>query len=211
MLLHSRAQERSDLRTKMSGSLLTCGIVGKFGRKVCMPEAFINGFLPQDDGTVVRIFESATFGQPGARLIWEGQPDRTGMVQFSLARSMVGQSIHLTAVGGQSKYYATTLPVSWLGVFHTVFLEHDRVLHPDSTLSVRSRDQQVTAQQKINVLYRSARYRNYATTFVFAIATVASVFVGLLIEGLPGLVTGALLTITSLVLGNYASGFSRGH
>lgn len=175
-----------------------------------MPEAFINGFLPQDDGTIVRVFDAASFGHPGATLIWEGRADTTGMVKFSLVRAMVGQSIHLTAVGGLSKYYAVTLPVSWLGVFHTVSLEHDRIIHPDSPLSVRSRDQQVAAQQKINDLHRSAKYRNYATTALFAIATVVSVFVGLLIEGLPGLVTGALLTITSLALGNYASGFSRG-
>lgn len=45
---------------------------------------------------------------------------------------------------------------------------------------------------------------------IFAFVTIASPFAGLQIDGMAGLAAGCVLSIASLLLGNYASGFSRG-
>jgi len=68
----------------------------------------------------------------------------------------------------------------------------------------------VTSQNVVTNLYREAKHRNYLLTTLFIFVTVASPFIGLQIDGLPGLAAGCVLSVASLLLGNYASGFSRG-
>jgi hypothetical protein len=175
-----------------------------------MPHAYINGFKSYDDGTIVRVYEGNSVGTGKSVLAWDGKPTTEGMVAFDVSRGLVGQALRLTAAGGESKYHETRLPVSRLGVFHTVQLEHDRVIFPDGPSRPAPPDSHVNAQGAIQTLHRNAKHQNYLMTAVFAIATVGSVFIGLAIDGISGLAVGAVLTIASLMLGNYASGFSRG-
>lgn len=175
-----------------------------------MPHAYINGFKPYDDGTIVRVYEDNSVGTGKSVLLWEGKPTTEGMVAFDVRRGLICQTLRLTAAGGESKYLETKLPVSRLGIFHTVQLEHDRTIFPNGPGVPALPVSQVSAQATIQTLHRNAKYRNYLLTAVFATATVGSVFIGLLIDEIPGLAAGAGLTIASLVLGNYASGFSRG-
>lgn len=175
-----------------------------------MPHAYINGFKSYDDGTIVRVYEDNSFGTGKSVLVWDGKPTTEGMVAFDVRRGLIGQALRLTAVGGESKYHGTKLPVSRLGIFHTVQLEHDRAIFPNGPSMPALPDSHVSAQAAIQTLHRNAKYRNYLMTAVFATATVGSVFIGLAINGVPGLAGGAVLTIASLMLGNYASGFSRG-
>ena len=67
-----------------------------------------------------------------------------------------------------------------------------------------------SAEARVHASHRKARYKNYLLTSAFAVATVGSVYVGLAISGVLGLAAGAALTVASLLLGNYASGWSRG-
>lgn len=173
-----------------------------------MPMVHIDGFLPGDTSTSVRVYDAASFGTSDARKLWEGTPNATGSVRFEIMRLMVGKSIQLTAVGGPAKYYGATLPVSRLGVFHTVNLEFDRVLHGNQNPFIP--ELRTAAEARVQASHRQAKYKNYLLTTLFAIATVASVYVGLLISGIIGTAGGAALTIASLLLGNYASGWSRG-
>lgn len=173
-----------------------------------MPNIYIDGFLPGDTKTSIRIYDSAAFGTENACELWAGSPNSAGFVSFKLSRSMVGRSIQLTAVGGEAKYYGVTLLVSRLGVFHTASLEFDRVLHSGENPFTPKLQQE--AEARVLKLHRNAKYNNYFLTLIFAVATIASVYVGLLISGIFGLAAGALLTIVSLLLGNYASGWSRG-
>lgn len=173
-----------------------------------MPNIHIDGFLPGDTRTSVRIYDAVSFGTADACELWAGNPDATGSVRFEVSRSMVGRSIQLTAVGGKAKYYGATLPVSRLGAFHIVSLEFDRILHSgQNPFTPKLRTE---AEARVLASHRQAKYKNHLLTTIFAAATIASVYVGLLISGIPGLAAGATLTISSLLLGNYASGWSRG-
>jgi hypothetical protein len=179
-----------------------------------LTHAYINGFLTEDDGTNVRAYDPATFGTDKAKskLLWEGKPDKDGMVDFELDRALIGKQLKLTAAGGLSIYIDTTLPITRLGVFHTVFLQIDRVKEgaehgkhlplPPNWF--------VTSQNVVANLYRKAKYQNYLLTVFFIIATIGSPFIGLQIVELAGLAAGCVLSVVSLLLGNYASGFSRG-
>jgi len=173
-----------------------------------MPMVHIDGFLPGDVDTSVRIYDASSFGTSAACELWAGIPGATGSVRFELPKSMIGKAIQLTAVGGLAKYYGVTLPITRLGVFHSVNLEFDRVLH--SGQSPFTPALRTVAEARVLASHRQAKYRNYALTVLFGLATVASVYTGLLISGVAGLAAGAALTITSLLLGNYASGWSRG-
>jgi hypothetical protein len=175
-----------------------------------MPQAYINGFPTEDDGTIVRAHDGATFGTSEAKLLFEGKPGKDGLIRFDLSRSLVGKKLQLTAIGGRSKYIGTTLPISRLGVFHTVFLQVDRALgHTEQDMNLPS-NWFVESQKVIAGLYREAKYKNYLLTAFFSVATIASPFIGIYIEGFPGIAAGAFLSIGSLLLGNYASGFSHG-
>lgn len=173
-----------------------------------MPTVHIDGFLPDDTSTLIHLYDAATFGTSAPRVLWAGSPDRTGSVRCKLGRSMVGESIQLVAVGGKAKYYGARLPVSRLGVFHTANLELDRVLHNGQ--NPFTTEFRCAAEERVLASHREARYKNYLLSVVFAVATIFSVYVGLVIPGILGLAVGALLTLTSLFLGNYASGWSRG-
>jgi hypothetical protein len=175
-----------------------------------MQHAYINGFFPQADGTIVRVYEETTFGTPEAKLVWEGRPDSNGMVSFAVPRRLSGKQARLTAIGGRSLYVGTTLPVSRLGIFHTVTLQLDRVTNPGLHDLGLPHGWGVESQRTIQGLYRSAKYKNYVLTAVFIVVTVASPFIGLAADGYPGLAAGCGLSIASLLLGNYATGFSRG-
>ena len=175
-----------------------------------MPHAYINGFPTEEDGTIVRAYDGATFGTSGAKLLWEGNPGKDGLVHFDLSRTLIGKTLQLTAIGGRSKYIGTILPISRLGVFHTVALQVDRALgHTEQDMNLPS-NWFVTSQNVIANLYREAKHKNYLLTAFFSVTTIASPFVGSYIAGLPGIGAGAFLTVGSLLLGNYASGFSRG-
>jgi hypothetical protein len=132
------------------------------------------------------------------------------MVRFSLPRALIGKSVQLTAIGGRAVYVGQELPVSRLGVFHTVSLQLDRAIHPNPDRPWLPINWLAQSQFVIRSLHREAKYRNILLTALFAVFTVCSVFVGLAIEGLPGLAAGAALTVAALFFGNYASGFSRG-
>ena len=175
-----------------------------------MPRSYINGFKPYDDGTIVRVYKDKLVPTAKSELLWEGKPNTDGFVAFDVYPRLIGQVLRVTVAGGESKYHEIRLHVSRLGVFHTVQLEHDRVLFPNGPSQRSPADYHVAAQATVRILHRQARYKNYLTTGVFAVATIGSVFIGLAIQGLPGLAAGAALTIASLLLGNYASGFSRG-
>lgn len=175
-----------------------------------MPHAYINGFPTEDDGTIVRAYDGATFGTSEAKLLWEGKPGKEGLVRFDLGRTLIGKQLQLTAIGGRSKYIGTTLPISRLGVFHTVALQVDRALgYTEQDMNLPP-NWFVTSQNVIANLYRAAKHKNYLLTAFFSAATIASPFVGIYIEGFPGIAAGAFLSVGSLLLGNYASGFSRG-
>jgi hypothetical protein len=175
-----------------------------------MPTAYING-LPPQDGTNVAAFSAEDWGQTErAEAVWRGTPNESGMVTFFLPPRLIGKSIQVVVIGGRAEYLGQRLPVSRLGVFHTVSLRLDRTIYPDSREPLLPPDWFVQSQSAIHRLHRHAKYKNYIMTSAFAIATVASVYAGLLIDGLPGLAVGAGLTVASLGLGNYASGFSRG-
>ena len=175
-----------------------------------MPHAYINGFPTVDDGTIVRAYDEATFGTSEAKLLWEGSPDKNGLVHFDLSRTLIGKQLQLTAIGGRSKYIGTKLPIGRLGVFHTVSLQVDRALgHTEQDMNLPA-NWFVASQNVIANCYREAKHKNYLLTAFFSVATIGSPFIGVYISGFPGVAAGAFLTVGSLVLGNYASGFSRG-
>ena len=175
-----------------------------------MPRAYINGFPNEDDGTIVCAYDGTTFNASDAKRLWKGKPDKDGLVHFDLSRTLIGKQLQLTAIGGRSKYIGTTLPISRLGVFHTVALRVDRALgYTEQDMNLPP-NWFVESQGVIANLYREARHNNYLLTAVFSVATIASPFVGLYIKGFSGLVVGCVLSVGSLLLGNYASGFSRG-
>jgi hypothetical protein len=175
-----------------------------------MPRAYINGFPTKDDGTIVRAYDAATFGTSEAIILWEGRPGKDGLAHFDLSHALIGKQLQLTAIGGRSKYIGTTLPISRLGVFHTVALQVDRALgHTEQDMNLPS-NWFVTSQNVISNLYRDAKHKNYWLTAVFSAATIAGPFIGIYVEGFPGIAAGAFLSVGSLLLGNYASGFSRG-
>ena len=171
---------------------------------------WVNGFLPFADGTIVTAFDASTFGTEHAVAIWTGTPDANGMVSFRIARRMAGRALAVVAVGGRAQYLRDEVPVTHLGAFHTVSLRLDRVMHGAAEDLRAPTDWPATSQRRIQDIHRHARYRNYLLALVFAIATVLSVFVGTVIDGLGGIFAGASLTIISLVLGSYATGFLRG-
>lgn len=173
-----------------------------------MPMVHIDGFLLGDVDTSVRIYDASFFGTSTACELWAGSPGATGSVRFELPQSMIGKAIQLTVAGGLAKYYGVTLPINRLGVFHSVNLEFDRARH--SGQSPFTPALRAAAEARVLASHRQAKYRNYALSVIFGLATVASVFIGLLISGIAGLAAGAALTITSLLLGNFASGWSRG-
>lgn len=175
-----------------------------------MQHAYINGFFPQADGTIVRVYEETTFGTPESKVVWEGRPDSNGMVSFAVPRSLFGKQVRLTAIGGRSLYIGTTLPVSRLGIFHTVTLQLDRVTNPDLHDLGLPHGWIVASQKTIQELYRSVKYKNYVLTAFFVLITAVGPFIGLAIDGFPGLAVGCVLSIVSLLIGNYATGFSRG-
>ncbi len=102
-------------------------------------------------------------------------------MRFEPPKSMIGKAIQLTAVGGPAKYYGVTLPITRLGVFHSVNLEFERVLH--SGQSPFTPALRAAAEARVLASHLQAKYRNYALTVLFGLATVASVYIGLLISG----------------------------
>ena len=175
-----------------------------------MPNVYINGFKAYDDGTTVRVYEVNSDKTGKSVVLWEGKPTSEGMVTFDIRRGFIGQALKVTAAGGESKYLEMKLTVRRLGIFHTVQLEHDRLIFPDGPSLPTPPNSRVSAQETIQTLHRNAKYKNYVMTAVFALITVGSVFIGMAIDGVLGTAVGAVMAITSLVLGNYASGFSRG-
>ncbi len=175
-----------------------------------MPRAYINGLTIEDDGTIVRAYVRADDAK--AKLFfWEGKPDKDGLVAFKLNRALIGKQLQLTVAGGRAKYIDTKIPITRLGVFHTVSLQIDRALlgYTEQGMLLPP-NWSVTSQNVMANLYREAKHQNYLLTALFSLVTVASPFVGLQIDGLLGLAAGCVLSVASLLLGNYASGFSRG-
>jgi len=176
-----------------------------------MLAAHINGMPPDGEiETKVIIHDGRTWPGSGAVKLWEGKTDSNGEVHISLPKDLKNKHIHLWVMHDHFEHLSEEIPVTDLGLFHTVRLTistlHDRV----KPLAINPQEAYKLGQFKMRDLYRKARYRNYFIKFVFPIISVAAVFVGWFIAGIQGLAIGCVLSILSLLLGSYATGYEKG-
>jgi hypothetical protein len=161
--------------------------------------------------TKVWIYDEKSYGTNKAIQLYEGNPDKDGIVNCEIATKYKNREIRFLAMPDLLNHISEPLKVTPLGLFHTVKLSLDMgVCSGTEKLPFNPTELHRTSQELMRIDYRNAKHKNWLVKGVSAIATVAAAFIGWFVAGIWGLVGGCVLAILVISLGEYATGHKKG-
>lgn len=172
----------------------------------------IYGLPPGNNpATKVWIYDEKSYCSQNAIKLYEGNPDKDGIVECEVPIEYKNKEIRFLAMPDMLNEISEPLKVSSLGLFHTVKLSLDMgICSGSEKVPFNITKLHRSSQEMMRDDYRNTKHKNWFFKSICAVATVAAAFVGWFIAGIWGLIGGCVLTIIVIILSEYATGHKKG-